>query len=182
MTSSTPHFTSLCFRQYWGTYFPDLIRPLSERHRRIVLENLFDGFIDGIYAGRATVQRLIEVHSGVITHEQYVSWSMSSEHDDGTEHVLAHLARGEYVGGSRVSVLELLGHVDYTSHFAERMRWAVRRGLLSEWEADRVIATSLRTAPLPRLVDRPEGVPALPFTRVHHEHAHEHEEQLAAAG
>lgn len=167
----------LPFRRYWGTYFPDLIQPLDDEQRHVVLENLFDGFLDGLYAGRATVQRLIEAHSGVITYEQYASWSLSTEDDDGTEHVLAHAAREEYFGGDRTSMLQLLAHVDYTPEFAARIRRAARRGLLSEWEASHVIATSLRTTPLPRLRPRPAGVPELPFTRVYYA-----EHELAPTG
>lgn len=159
-------FTQLSFTEYWSRYMPDLVEPLGDRHRRVVLENLFDGFLDGVYAGRETAQRLIEVHTGVITHPQYVSWSMANERDDGTEHVLAHLVDGECVGGSRGAMLDLLGHVDYTSAFRHRMMWAQRRGLLSEWEVAKVISTSLRTRPLPRFVERPDDVPALPFRRI----------------
>lgn len=161
-------FRSLTFTEYWTTFFPDLVAPLSERHRRLVLENLFDAFLDGLYAGRETAQRLIEVHTGVITHAQYVSWSMAGEHDDGTEHVLAHLVDGEFVGGSRVEMLKLLANVDYTQAFHRRMEWAQRRGLLSEHEVRHVVATSLATAPLPAFRPRPDGVPALPFGRLYH--------------
>lgn len=161
-------FRSMTFTEYWTTYLPDLVDPLDDSHRRVVLENLFDGFLDGLYAGRETAQRLIEVHTGVITHAQYVSWSMGSERDDGTEHVFAHLVDGECLGGSREAMLDLLGHIDHTASFAHRIAWARRRGLLSEWEARRVIATSLRTSPLTAIVERADGVPALPFSRLFH--------------
>lgn len=165
-TSPSDDFTMMGFCTYWKTYFPDLIEPLRPHVRQLVLENLLDGFIDEVYAGRATVQRVIEAHTGVITAEQYISWSMSDEWSDGSEHVLAHLVDGEYVGGDRAAMLSVLGHIDYTDSFAQRMRWAAQRGLLSQSEVNRILATSLRLPPLPRLKDVPEGLPQLPFTRV----------------
>lgn len=176
MSAEGQSFRAMSFREYWKTYFPDLIAPLTDLQRQGLLENLFDGFIDEVYVGREIVQRLTEEIRGIISTEQYLSWAVSGDDDDGSAHILAHLIDGEYVGGCRLETLKFLANIDYSESFARRIRWAGERALLSPCEVNRILATSLRNPPLPAIRPCPEGVPELPFTRVYSARQCEHAE------
>lgn len=170
-------YRDMSFGDYWRTYFPDLVEAFPAGARSCILDKLHGAFVEQQYAGREVVQRLGEVYEGAITIDQYFSWAISDEDDDGAEHMIAHIAAGEYVDGSRTETLRVLANIDYSPAFAAQVKCAVEDGVLTHEEMVEVLSCSLRNAPLPKVRERPDGVPSLPFRRVMtsgacREHAH----------
>lgn len=158
-------YSHMTFHEYWTTYLPDLIENLPEQDRSLITNVLANGFLDGDSPGRESVQRLIELHLGIISRAQHSSWVLSHATGDGSQHIVDRLREGFLVGGSREKMIDYLANVDYSETFADRVKQAGAEGLLTAAEVDHVLTTSLRNPPLPPLIERPPEVPALPFDR-----------------
>lgn len=156
----------MTFADYWRTYLPDLIGPLGALHRERVVNALARSFVSGAVPSRASVQRLAELSTGVITMDQHRSWAVSRpDPERSIDAALAAARGGRFLGGDRGSFLRYLASWPYGPRFAEQVRAAHAAGELDDDELRTVLATSLRLPPLPPIRPRPKGVPAAPRRR-----------------
>lgn len=157
----------LTFDEFWRLYFPDLLEPLDADDRRMIVDLLASGYLDGEIPGRETVQRVVELETGEITECQYRAWISDVEADgEGDRGVLLALAGPRGAGSERADLLGTLGGFEYTDEFAERVRGAGSDDVLSEDEVREVLGASLRNQPLPPIRERPQDVPDLGFPRL----------------
>ncbi|KAB1655337.1 hypothetical protein F8O01_11970 [Pseudoclavibacter chungangensis] len=156
---------ALSFDEYWRLYFPDLLSPLAEDDRRMIVELLASAYLDGELPGRETVQRVVEVERGDITEGQYRAWAIDVD-GDGVELVIDRLRDREATESTRGRDLGILAGFDYSDAFAARVRAVGADGVLTADEVRDVLQTSLRNPPFPALRDRPADVPDLGFARV----------------
>lgn len=156
----------LTFEEYWRLYFPDLLDPLADDDRRMIVDLFASDYLDGELPGRETVQRVVEAELGEITDAQYRAWA-SDDDGTGVESLLAALADPACVDGRRDRDIETLSGFDYSEGYAERIRAAGADGVLDDAEVHAILAASLRNPPLPTIRERPQDVPDLGFARLY---------------
>ena len=143
--------------EYLTVWCADLLAPLDDHATGRVIATLGISYEGGPYPDRLTVQRLVEMHRGIVSGDAAVG-EILVDTPAGVGSLIRDLGNPE----RREHALQMLSAWPDTTTLIPAVTAAADDGLLDEAERDTILATALRTPPLPLPVPLPQYLQPLP--------------------
>ncbi|MEH3154296.1 MAG: hypothetical protein PGN29_02745 [Gordonia paraffinivorans] len=143
--------------EYLTVWCADLLAPLDDDSTRRAIATLRGGYEGGPYPDRLTVQRLVEMHRGIVSGDAVVG-EILVDTPAGVGSLIRDLGDPE----RRQHAFRMLSAWPDTTVLVPAVTAAADDGLLDDAERDTILDTALRTPPLPRPIPLPDRLRPLP--------------------